>query len=377
MPDTLTKVTTQGYGSRITGSLKGMVVGFILFVVSFGVLFYNEGREDVSRLAETASALDATTQAVATMEGTLVAASGTLTTGETLGDIFINDGKYIAMRRKVMVYAWVEEEKSDTKKNTGGSETTTKTYTYKKDWVSKLPNSSEFQVPEGHANPPQMAYAGEESRVSTATFGRYSLAIATLELPPFQPLVLTAQNTTLPLNRARISTDGKHIFYGMSGLGTDDMPEIGDLRISYEVLPQDMTGTLFGKAEGGKLLAFVDPKYGSLYRFFTGSKEEAVAIMHNEFVTLTWMLRLLGFILMWVGLAMFFSPLSTLLDVLPFLGGLSRGLVGLITFLVALVLSVVTIIVSMITHSVVAIIVVAVVILAGVFLLPKLLGKKK
>src|SRR3972149_2244047 len=44
MPDTFTKVTTQSYGSRIKESITGVLVGLVLVVVSFGGLFWNEGR---------------------------------------------------------------------------------------------------------------------------------------------------------------------------------------------------------------------------------------------------------------------------------------------------------------------------------------------
>ena len=42
--DTFTEVTDQSWFSRIGGSIKGVLVGLILFVAAFPVLFWNEGR---------------------------------------------------------------------------------------------------------------------------------------------------------------------------------------------------------------------------------------------------------------------------------------------------------------------------------------------
>ena len=42
--DRFTEVTQQSWFSRITGAVKGILVGLVLFVVSFPLLFWNEGR---------------------------------------------------------------------------------------------------------------------------------------------------------------------------------------------------------------------------------------------------------------------------------------------------------------------------------------------
>jgi len=55
MADQFTDVTTTGYGGRIINSIKGVVIGLILFVVSFGLLYWNEGRVDLSNIAKTAT----------------------------------------------------------------------------------------------------------------------------------------------------------------------------------------------------------------------------------------------------------------------------------------------------------------------------------
>ena len=61
MQDQFTEVTTKGWGSRILNSIKGVLVGFLMFIVSFGVLYWNEGRIDVSKIAETSIEINTAT----------------------------------------------------------------------------------------------------------------------------------------------------------------------------------------------------------------------------------------------------------------------------------------------------------------------------
>jgi hypothetical protein len=55
--------------------------------------------------------------------------------------------------------------------------------------------------------------------------------------------------------------------------------------------------------------------------------------------------------MMWFGLMMFFGPINTLLDVIPFLGSAGRFLIGIVMLPVSIVLSTFTILLSVIFHS--------------------------
>ena len=74
-------------------------------------------------------------------------------------------------------------------------------------------------------------------------------------------------------------------------------------------------------------------------------------------------------LLMWISLSMVFGPISVALDVIPFLGELSRTLIGVVTFIAALVLSLVTIVISNVIHHPLLLLalalIVAVVVLVG------------
>ena len=78
------------------------------------------------------------------------------------------------LNRKVEMYQWVEDSKSETQKTLGGGEETVTTYTYKKEWRpagSILPISSRADQ---HQNP-DMPIEGERFTVATATLGAFTV----------------------------------------------------------------------------------------------------------------------------------------------------------------------------------------------------------
>ena len=70
----------------------------------------------------------------------------------------------------------------------------------------------------------------------------------------------------------------------------------------------------------------------------------------TENKVLTWTLRLVGLVLMAVGIAMVLSLLSVLADVIPFRGSIIGFGTGLVAFSVASVLSLVTITIGWIAY---------------------------
>src|SRR5690606_38636767 len=74
--------------TRLSGSLKGILMGVILFVASIGILYWNEGRVDISGIANDATRISATEQSTET-DGQLVSLSGTIETQGAIGDLYL------------------------------------------------------------------------------------------------------------------------------------------------------------------------------------------------------------------------------------------------------------------------------------------------
>ncbi|KKS71718.1 MAG: hypothetical protein UV42_C0021G0013, partial [Candidatus Magasanikbacteria bacterium GW2011_GWE2_42_7] len=372
MPDQYTEVTKKSWGSRLGGSIGGIFFGILLFLAAFAVLFWNEGRVGLSETAKDAKPFDASVEQLqAPADGTLVAASGVLSSVDEIGDgQFLKNGNYLIVRRNVETYAWVEKSQSTTETKIGGSQETKTTYDYEKQWVSTVPDSSNFKVRDGHMNQPK-EYQDVANIVPTATVGVYGLDPTELVLPGSHPLTLTEEIVNLPENGELVG--GEYMYIG--GFSMND-PVVGNTRISYDVLPAGDTVTVFGALNGKTISPYFNKDGQKLYEARMTGFEASVIAMETEHSRSLWIWRVVGFLMMWIGLGMVLAPLSVLLDVLPFLGSLSRGAVSLATGLISIVLSVVTILVSMIFHNVVALVLAVLIAIVGVVYVFKKKGKK-
>ncbi len=370
MPNTFTTTTTTGYGSRIGKSVGGVVAGVAMFIGSFGLLYWNEGRTDLSTVAKTAMEMPSASADVGPeFQGTFVSTSGTVTSEVPLGDgLYLLPGEYLAIDRTAEMYAWIEKKTEKTQTNTGGSETTTTTYDYAMGWTADPMATSEMQHPEEHENPGAL-FASDRLTPSYVRVGAIAV-LGDATLPSTEALTLQKDLVNLGAND---SVTTEYVFHGT---GTLTQPQIGDMRVRYAVLKPGFEGTAFGMMSGKAMDKYTNEEGDSLFRVFEGSRTAAIATLHQEHVVIGWALRMAGFLLMWLGLAGIFGPLSTLLDVLPFLGGASRFVVSLVTLPVAFALSLVTILVSMVLHSLVAVVIAILVLIAGGILIAKRFPRK-
>lgn len=107
MPDIFTEVTTIGYGSRVINSFKAVIIGFILLVVAVYLLYDNEGKPDLSKIARTAISINAgQINSGAKLNEKLVSVTGDAHSEQMIGDdMFLSPGKFIAVNRIVQMYS--------------------------------------------------------------------------------------------------------------------------------------------------------------------------------------------------------------------------------------------------------------------------------
>jgi hypothetical protein len=259
------------------------------------------------------------------------------------------------------MYSWIEESHTETKKRAGGSETKITTYSYHKGWDG----SPDRSMHKSGYNNPSKSIDDATTKASDVKVGVLGVDMDSLELPGYENVNLTSQNTRTGYPA------GAYLYMNNRG----GSPMLGDIRLQYEVVPSGQQVTLIGKQDSPTHVASYKHSSGdTIYRAFHGTKEDAVKTMHGEFVLMTWILRLVGFAMMWGGLNLMVEPINVILDVLPFLGSLGRGLSGFFNFLIAGPLTVVTIIVSKIAHNLFAMIAVGVIM---VLVLGGMFGKKK
>jgi hypothetical protein len=399
-----TVVTKQNIFQRFFSSIGGIFLGLILFLASFGVLFWNEGGQSLSVVLKKATEINSE-QIDNSKNGQFIYTSGKITTQESIDDdLFLKPGEYLKIDRIVEMYSWEENSDSKTETSIGGTETTTTTYTYSKKWTDNPNDSSNFREKVDNTNPqapvnrinPEKIYSNQTFYPKSAKIGVYNFNPAKTGTGNMQDLLLTPEillleaenannqnqentennpgtensletktlenqeNTTSQVNQPRL--ENGFVFLGKGSIAN---PEIGDIRVSYKVSYPNFIGTIFGRLNDDKILEYTDQKYNkTVLNLYTTDFQGALDSEDATHSTRQWLIRLGGFLMMWIGLTSILAPLSVILDVLPFLGSLSRTIISAIMFLVALVLSSITILISMVFHNIFALIITLLIVFA-------------
>jgi len=339
--DTFTESTSTSYGGRIKNSFKGVFVGILLIIGSVILLFWNEGRaiRTEKGLKEGSSAVQTiSAESVnSANDGKLVHLSGPLSTsGPVKDDSFnIQAPDTISLERVVEMYQWKENRSTETKKKLGGGEEQITTYEYKQEWSPELLSSSGFKHPEGHSNPETMPYQKAQFNATEVKLQAFLVSpdlLAQLNDPESLP-VTQANLSQLPdpiKAKAKLS-DGN--FYFGANPAT---PQVGDARVSFKVIKPSVV-SIVSQQQGNSFHAYTTQQGTSIALISRGQKtavemfKSALAANRN----FTWLLRGLGFLLLFAGFGMIFKPLSVLADVVPFIGSIVGAGTGLISFLLA------------------------------------------
>lgn len=357
----VTETTTESWGSRVGGAMKGVLFGVGMFIVGFPVLFWNEGNTVKTRKAlEEGEGACVSVQSNAKVdpanEGKLVHLTGRADTKDVLADeAFGVSTTAIRLDRKVEMYQWQEEKHVKKEKNVGGSETTTTTYTYKMGWSSSAVDSSAFKEA-GHDNPP-MEFAAERKVAQNVTFGAFRLNQGQVEsIGGAQPYMVPT-NTVCPIPRALVRGNVIYVPNAETRNNPNNtrdvvaMPRLGDVRVEYTyVEPHDVS--VVAQQKGDTFVAYTARNGKKLQMLSDGVKEaaEMFADAQQANAIMCWVIRLVGFLLMFFGLQKVFRPFAVLGDVLPVLGSIVGMGTGVISFFIALPCALVTIAIAWLVY---------------------------
>jgi hypothetical protein len=345
MPDSFQVTSSSSWFSRIGKAFSGIIVGLILLIIGIALLFWNEGRavktyntlKEGQGLVMNVSA----DEADAANDGKLVHLTADATTEEILVDEdFGISANAIRLQRDVEMYQWKETEESETRKKLGGGEETVTTYTYSKQWSSGLNNSSNFQQPEGHENPSEFPYDSMTWDAENVPVGAFYLSPDLIsQLSDFADLPVREipEGAAWPED-ATLSKGG--IYLGANPA----QPQVGDVRIKFSVIEPGPVSIV--AAQNGDTFADYQTKAGGTIAMIVPGNVPAQQMFEDAIATntlVTWLIRLGGFILIWIGFGLLFAPLSVLADVVPFFGNLVGAATGLIAFLLALAVALIVI----------------------------------
>ncbi len=293
--DTYTEVTERSWGDRLGGAVKGVVVGVILFLLGFPLIFWNEGRAvkrykalksgegavisvsadrvdpandgklvHVSGMVATKEVLtdgaSAVPRAVSVTadridpanDGKLVHVTGTVDSGAVIRDpVFGIGGQAIKLERRVRMYQWTEQ----------GS-------TYARTWSGRPIDSSGFKQPQGHGNPGDLPYPSKRFAASSVTVGDFALSRELVrELDVFSSLQVTDQDLAAVPDDLK---DKVSVLEGDLFVGADPRsPKVGDLRISFRII-RPFTATLVAQQSGKTLRPYTAPSGETVARVAAG-----------------------------------------------------------------------------------------------------------
>ena len=350
--DSYTKVTSESWLSRIGGAFKGIIFGGIMFLVSFVVLWMNEGRA-----VKTRKALEEGQGKVVSVscekvdpanDGKLIHMSGAAKVEQMLRDPeFGVEAKAVKLKRVVEMFQWVEHKETKSKKKLGGSKETTTKYSYAKEWSDKPVDSSRFDTTKGHENPGRFPCQSLEWSAGKVLLGAFELSPGLVkQMNDFTPLEIEKIGMEASLSKKlkdRAKVSNGEIYIGKK----PGSPKVGDVRVKFMVVEPGEVSVI--AQQTGHTFQPAPTKVGKSLEMLSMGKHSAREMFQSALAsnkTMTWILRLVGFLLMGFGLSLVFRPLSVIADVVPIIGSIVGAGTGVVAFLIAGVLSLVTIAVA-------------------------------
>lgn len=330
--DTHTRVSSQskpGFLERLSETSGGMLVGVSLFLLSFYVLFTNEGRA-----MRVAASLDEGLSLVVSLEPSfapevqnnnhLIHLSAPLRTAQPLHDPNYRVAVHaVKLKRQVEMYQWVEHQESRDYEEDGQTKTET-TYSYSTEWRSDIVNSRNFDKEIGHINPSAMAVESVTVVAPDVWVGRFSLSNGLVEkIDNFERLSLTVPS---PDPDSFITVDGDFFYHTPH----PNRPEVGDVRVSFYYAGMSGEGSYPRPAQvvsvvamqrGEQLMSFKTKSGEKLEILYLEelSAEEVFEQEHQVNTRRLWALRAAGWGLMFLGISLTMRIFYTLVDWVPVL----------------------------------------------------------
>jgi hypothetical protein len=370
-----------GFLERLWQSLVGILIGFGLIAATIWGIFWNEGRAiGTTRALNEGAGVTVSVPAARVdpaNEGRLVYTSGNLSGGQLADGEFQIRSQAVRLVRKVEMYQWKEERRTENRSNAGGSQTRTTTYSYERTWSDRPISSQDFRQRDGHQNP-AMPVTGRTETASGAMLGAFradsrviglfgssserKLDVAQAQLGAFQSRFGS---------RAQLNDGGVYV-------GSDPgNPQIGDLRISYSILPEG-AASIVARQNGEGFGPYAASNGREVFLGATGTRtaQELYQGAHETNRIITWVLRAAMLFAVWLGFFLILRPFVVLADVIPIFGSAMAAGAGLVSVALALVVFLPTIAIAWFWHRPVMSIALIVAGFAGAYGL-RMLGERR
>lgn len=338
MADHFEEISSESGLSRIGSSIKGVLFGLVLIAATPFGLYWNEKNAVVTAagLTEGAGKVQSVpdSQVCKGEEPPLVHVTGKATTEETLQDPEFPPVKAVAIKlqRKVEMYQWVEHEKKEKRDKLGGGSETKTTYDYKKEWDDGWHDSSKFKHPKDHFNP-DPAYKDWNKSAEKVLVGKFTLNTS---------LIRAIDNyTDFPVADAHKGLSAEeqpkfHVSAGWMYSGKQGDPKVGDVRIKWHKVDPQTVSIVSGQKDN--TFQMWKASNGTEVELLQEGTHDAKAMFEhaqNMNALMTWILRVVGFFAMWIGVSCLFGPIVAIARIIPFFGGIVDTGVTMFSFVVA------------------------------------------
>ena len=325
MSHTFQALTGQTIFGRLGGSIMSLLFAALLMPGAVILLFWNEGRavKTAASLKEGAAAVIhiAADPVVPRNDGKLVHLSGEARVADMVRDPVLGiKAKAIRLARKVEMFQWKEERKSETRKKTGGGSETVTAFSYVKTWSDELIKSAEFEHPEDHKNPAAMLAGAATLVADQVTLGAFRLPPGIIaKMKGDEALAMTAADLSHinPDVQPKAKLADGSLYFG------DDpaTPAVGDQRVTFRVL-NPATCSILARQTADSLEPYLTSSGREIERVEAGSVSAGAMFSHaqSENTALTWASRVGGTILMALAFVLVLRPLVAVADLIPLLG---------------------------------------------------------
>lgn len=316
----------QGFGERFSNSFGAILMGLVLIPLSCWGLAWNEGRA-----IKTARALDeglgivrsiGTERFDTALNGQLVHVSGETKSASGVSDADLGvKAPGLKLARHVEMYQWTEKE--------SGSGQDRK-FTYSREWKSSAVESGRFRAPSGHENPSFPAYKSRDFGASDARIGAFPVGSAAVsQLSPMEEFPISNAGVQIA---QRVAGRPTQVSGGGYYMGQNPgSPRVGDVRVTYRII-REGPASFVGRQDGAGLQVY-RAKNGQQFMLAglgMQSSDDLFQKAQDDNRVLTWILRGVGLLMLFIGFSSLFAPVTLLANYIPILGSLVSGAVSLV-----------------------------------------------
>ena len=370
-----TETHKEGYFDRLKKAIGGVVIGLVLFLASFWLLWWNEGNSlntiaSIDEFKDTYVAIP-TDKVDPQNEKKPIYTAGKAVTYDILQDsIFPISMNAMQFSRKVEMYQWEEHEHKRKKETVSGKKTTYQ-YTYQGVWSETYHDSNKFKDPEYKGKNPPMPIQSDTIYATNIELGAFNISSLKKSIQNNEHYAIPLESYETwrkelksqyifengglyrPFYKRDAITEKNNSDKKISVQDHEDLPisaipaeaEIGDIRITFFFTPPQQDVTIIGEQSGNTFTQYLATPGKLVGHLSIGIVPADIMIKTEKdaAILVKWFCRLGGFIMMWLGLFLILQPLAMIVSFIPFLKDIIASGIGIATALIAIMLSSTTI----------------------------------